>query len=114
MSITKILGNEDTSADEKISQVSEVIAQVRAKYGNEDVEIDTVKVSTTMGMMDFSFLESDSKVEILKHQAIKIKAEAVEYVEQTPGANAQRKVEELLATNPMFANLANGVTFDYL
>lgn len=114
MSITKILSNKELEDADKIAQVSEIIARVRETYGNSDAEIDSVKVNTPQGYMDFSFLEEDSKVALLKDQARSIKATAVEYAEQTPGANVQRKVEELLATHPMFANLADGVTFDYL
>lgn len=114
MSITKILAEKDVEATEKLEKVSAIVVGARKNYGNEDAEFDVPRVDTTFGRMKFDMLEPESQVEILKGEAMRIKAVAAEYVEQTPGATMKRKVEELLATNPLFANISAEADYDYL
>jgi hypothetical protein len=114
MSITKILTEKDVDASVKLERVAEIVAKARDTYGNTDVEIPTTKVNTTNGYIGFEFLEDEGKVEVLRVQAVKLKAKAIEYVENHPGSNMTRKVEELLATNPYFANISAGTGVEYL
>ena len=114
MSITKILGNKDLSADDKLVQVSEIVATLRKSYGNIDVAVEDIKVNTTHGTLPFSSLESDSKVECLTNEALNIKAEALAAVENNPGIMLNKKVEELIATSPLFANATAETGFDVL
>ena len=114
MSITKILSEEKTPASEKLERVADVVAGARANYGNTDVEIASPMVNTTHGSMNFNHLEDESKVEMLRGEVQRIKAQAIEYVEQREGASLNRKIEELLATNGMFVNISAGTKFEYI
>ena len=114
MSITKVLTEADVEASTKLERVAEIVAKARDTYGNTDAEIPTPKVNTVNGVMGFEFLEDEGKVSILRDEAAKLKAKAVEYVENHPGSNMTRKVEELLAINPYFANVSAGTGVEYL
>ena len=114
MSITKALTNEKTSAEEKLEAVAEIVARARENYGNEDAVIESPKVDTANGWMSFVHLEDDSKVSVLRGRVAAIKAEAVEYVECNPGASINKKIEELLAIDPCFVNIASGTKFEYI
>lgn len=114
MSITKILSNEKTSDEEKIAAVAELVAKARASYGNEDAEINDPLVGTAYGEMRFSNLEDDSKLQYIRSEVAKIKVRACEAVEQNQGVNPNRRVEELIATNPVLVNASSGTKFEYL
>ena len=114
MSITKILNDKDLSDADKLEQVAEIVAQAREAYGNVDAEIPAPKVNTTHGVLAFTHIEDESRVEILRNQAMGMKAAAVAFVEDNPGTVLNRKVQELLAINPFFANVASGTEFEYL
>jgi len=114
MSITKILSDENSSAEEKISDVAETVAKARASYGNEEAVIDDPFVCTTYGEMRFSNLEDDSKLQFISNEVMKIKVLACEATEQKQGVNVGRRVEELVATNPILVNVSSGTKFEYL
>jgi len=114
MSITKILAEKDTDAGEKLDRVAEIVAAARKAYGNEDAVVESPKVNTVNGILSFIHLDDASKVEHLKAAVAKLKSEAVEYVEQTPGAGLNRKIEELLSTHGMFVNISAGTKFEYI
>lgn len=114
MSITKILTNEKTTAEEKLEAVAQVVAGAREAYGNTDAVIESPKVDTTGGCMSFVHLEDDSKVAVLRGEVARIKVEAVEFAENNAGVNINRKIEELLAVNGYFANIAAGTKFEYI
>lgn len=114
MSITTILSNEKTSDEEKLEAVAEVVAGAREAYGNADAEIAVPRVGTVNGSMPFDMLDNDSKVAILASSVGAIKAQAVEYAEQNPGTNMNKKIEEILATDGCFCNIAAGTKFEYI
>lgn len=114
MSITKILTAKDVPAEEKLADVAGVVAGAREAYGNTEAEIAVPRVNTTNGDMPFDMLDADSKVALLTSEVAVIKSAAVEYSEQNPGTNLNRKIEELLSTNGMFANIAAGTKFEYI
>ncbi len=114
MSITKILTDKKMTDEEKLERVAEIVAGARETYGNTDTEIESVKVSTVNGLMDFIHLENESKVLMLREEVANIKVHAVEASEQVPGLNINKKIEELIATNGMLANIDSGVTFEYI
>jgi hypothetical protein len=114
MSITKILTDEKTSAEEKLAAVADVIAGARETYGNQDSVIEAPSVETTHGSMSFVHLEDDAKVALLRGEVMRVKAEAVEFATQNPGANLNRKIGELLSLHGMFVNIAAGTKFDYI
>jgi len=114
MSIIKTLQDKNMSDDEKLEAVSKVVAAAREAYGNEGLEIAVSKVNTGYGALPFDQIEDESKVEILLSEAMNIKAKAIAYVENNPGAVLNKKVQESLATNMFFANVSVGTKFDYL
>ena len=114
MSITKILASEDLSNEEKLEQVAEIVAGAREAYGNTDAEIPTVDVDTSHGRLPFEHLEGDSKVSILMNEALNIKSKAIAAVENNPGVMLNKKVQELIATSPFFANVSADTEFEYL
>jgi uncharacterized small protein (DUF1192 family) len=107
MSITKVLTDKDTAPADKLERVAEIVAQAREAYGNADAEISAPMINTV-------HLEDEAKVALLRDEVARIKARAVEMATQTPGANMNRKIEELLATNGMFVNIAAGTKFEYI
>jgi len=114
MSITKTLSNKDLSPEDKLASVAEVVGTLRKSYGNAKITIEDVKVNTAHGALPFSHLEADSKVELLLNEALNIKAAAITAVENTPGTSLNKKVEELIATNALFANASAESEFDVL
>jgi len=114
MSITKVLNDPKISDSDKLTLVAEIVAGAKEAYGNSDVVITVEKVTTTHGSLPFSHLEDDSKVEILRNEALNMKANAIAFVEDNEGTVLNKKVQELLATNPFFANVSSGTEFEYL
>lgn len=114
MSLTKILNKKDADAEDTLTAVAEIVASARKAYGNEDAEIAAPSVQTVHGSMPFDVLEADSKVEILRQEVGRIKAAAVEFGQQTPGANVDKQIEQMLATNALFVNVSAGTRFEYL
>ena len=114
MSITKTLSNKDLSSEKKLANIAEVVGTLRESYGNSDVKIEDVKINTTHGVLPFSHLEDDSKVEALLNEALNIKTAAIAAVEDNPGVVLNKKVEELIATSPLFANASADSEFDVL
>jgi hypothetical protein len=114
MSITKVLSNEKTSAEEKLEEVANIVAGAREAYGNSEEDVTVPRVNTTNGSMPFDMLDNDSKAEVLRSEVASVKAAAIEYCEQREGANLNKKIEELLATNGFFCNIAAGKKFDYI
>jgi hypothetical protein len=114
MSITKILSEKDTPAVEKLERVAEIIAKARDNYQNGDAKLPCPDCNTAHGAMAFNMLDDDAKVELLKGEVGRIKAAAVEYARNNDGANLNKKIEELLATNGYFCNLGCGTKFEYI
>lgn len=114
MSITKILGKKDVDPSEKLEEVAGIVAKARESYGNTDAEIEVPMVNTTHGVMRFDLLDDDSKVDVLAGRVGSLKAKAAEFVAQTPSANMNRKIEELLANDPYFCNISAGTKWEYI
>ncbi len=114
MSITKILTRKDADAESQVTEVAVIVAAARSAYGNEETEMEAPMVDTPHGRMSFVHLEAASQVEVLRSVVAGIKAQAVEFVELNPGANLNKKVEELLALNAFFANVGSGTKFEYI
>ena len=114
MSITKILTDEKSSPADKLKAVGEIVAKARASYGNPDVEIKAQDVNTTLGMLPFVHLEDEAKVALLRSEVAKIKVSAIEATRQTTGTVLNKKIEELLSTNSMFANAGAVSDYDYI
>lgn len=114
MSIFAILNKKKTSASDKLAAVAAVVAAARGAYGNEESAIPAPQVNTIDGMMSFVHLSDESKVEVVKAEAHSIRVHAIEFAEGVEGGVADKKIEELLATSPVMANLTAGSKFAYL
>lgn len=114
MSLTQVLQNKDMSADDKLDSVNATITTLRAAYGNSDKDIKDVKINTAHGMLPFSHLEPDSKVEALLSEALSIKSRAIAAIEDNPGLVLNKRVAEMLATSAIFANASAQSEFDVL
>lgn len=114
MSITQILADKNVESEEKLTKVAEIVTKLRSSYGNSETAIKDVKVNTTHGALPFSNLQSDAKVELLMNEALNIKTVAIAAIEDNPGMVLNKKVEELIATNPLFANVTSDTGFDVL
>jgi hypothetical protein len=114
MSITKILTRKDADPEDQVSEVAVIVAAARAAYGNEDTTLESPMVDTAHGRMSFVHLEAGSQVQALRGVVAGIKAEAVEFVTLNEGANLNKKIEELVAINPFFANVGAGTKFAYI
>jgi len=109
MSITKVLADKEISNEQKLDIVAKSVGRAREAYGNTDLEVKSVDVNTTEGMMDFKYLTDESKVYILYREAQSIRAEAVEYARNVQGVVLSKKVDEIVATNPLFCNIGSSV-----
>ncbi len=107
MTITEILYNEELTSSEKLVQLKDLVASIRDSYGNSDVELEESELNTTYGFVNFSALAPDSKVEILRNEALRIKHTALECVKHNTAVVLSKKVEELIATNEFFTNISN-------
>lgn len=114
MSLTKILTAKDADPEEQLTAVSDIVGAARKAYGNEDADIAAPDCNTPEGTMSFVHLEAASRVQLLRQQVSLIKAGAVEFVSQNPGASMDKQIEERIATNAYFANVGNGTKFKYI
>ena len=114
MSLTEILNKKKTSAKSKLKDVAQVVAGARENYGNAKVKIACPSCNTAEGSMPFNMLDADSKVELLKDRLPGIKARAVEANTRDKAVVINREIEKQLAIDPYFANVGNGVKFEYI
>lgn len=114
MSILKTLNKKKGNAADKLAAVAEAVAKARQKYGNGETVIAAPEVNTVDGLMSFVHLTDESKVEVCKAEAHRIRVEAIEFAKGVEGGIANKKIEELLAVSPIMANLTAGSDFDYL
>lgn len=114
LSITQTLSSKELSSAEKLASVQESVAALRKSYGNADKTIADVKVNTAHGMLPFSHLEEDGKIEVLLNEAQSIKATAIAEIENNAGLMLNKVVEQLIATSPVFANASAESEFDVL
>ena len=114
MKINKILLKEDMADNVKVQAIAKIVSDVRAKYGNEDKEIDTPEVSTVDGIVDMKYLSDESKLALADSEFTNIKLLAIEFCKSFDGAILDRKVEELLAISPIMANLLVSTESEYL
>lgn len=114
MTFTKILKNKDSSSEDKLTQLSELITDIRKSYGNKDVEIEVPYVNTVDGLTSLKYLDTDSKV-ILAGKCINsaIK-EAVETCEETQGKLFDKEIESIIACSSILCNLNASTDSKYI
>lgn len=106
--------DKDTNHGERIEALAEVIATAREKYGNTDDNIEAPEVNTTAGLQDIDMLSAHDKLIVARTEFGKIKVAAVEFAKATEGAVLDKKIEELLALNPVMTNITKTIESDYL
>ena len=114
MSIIKILT--DVTADDatKLDAVATIVKSARKSYGNIKAEIASPDVSTVNGEMSFEHLLDDSKVAMLTNEAMSLRSYAIEFARNVEGGNINKKLEELIATNPLMCNIESTSDFSYI
>ncbi len=105
MKITKLLGNEETTPKEKLEAVQTLVNNVRAKYGNTEIEIDAIKVNTVDGYVPLSLLTEAEKVEVATSRIKNAIATATVATENAQGSRFDRVFESMIAIDPIMCNL---------
>lgn len=113
MTFNEILQSDVASA-EKLTQLSKLVSDIRKAYGNADLDIPSDYVNTPDGMVQFKYLDADSKVAFAGNQIRAITIEAIEAVEVTPGTVLDKELESLIATDPILCNLASSSGSKYI
>jgi len=114
MSITEILSNKDTASQEKLEQLTSIIANARKAYGNEGIPITSPKVNTTEGAKDIKYLTWDDKLALAERVIDYCVTTAIANTDCTEGAVFDSELQSLLAVNPILTNLLTKVDSKYL
>ena len=115
MNLTQIFESEELSDKDKLGKITEIITSARNAYGNSEADITLPAVNTVDGLTDLNMLSSESRVVIAQSEVSTIKVIASEFVKCVEGANYAKKVEELIATNPVLAHITSAMPEnDYL
>ena len=113
MEIIETLNNEELSNKEKLKAVKDLVKEVRKTYGNDDLDITTVKVHTTEGLTPLSLLTNDEKVAVASQELKRIITRATAVTEATEGALFDRSFEAFVAVNPILCNINEKSTSKY-
>jgi len=114
MKLGDIFIDEDMKASKKVKLIAEVVTNARAAYGNGDAKITAPEVHTVDGLQDLAMLSDNSKVAIAESEVRNIKVLAVEYTKRFEGVILDKKIEELIALNPVLANITVVTESEYL
>lgn len=114
MTFNDILKNKDASAEAKLQDLINLVDGIRKEYGNSDIEIDVPYVNTPEGMVNFMYLDEESKVVFAGQAVREATVEAVEICECTQGAVLDKELESLIAVCPILCNLAVSTSSKYL
>ena len=95
----------DATSKEKLTQLAHLVSLMRIAYGNTNVEVPSDYVNTPDGLVDFKYLDADSKVAFAGQQVRECTINAIEYCEGLPGAMLDRELEGQVATNQILCNL---------
>ena len=106
MKILNTLNSKDNTAEEKLAAVVALVATVRAKYGNDAIEIAPVKVPTTDGFVPINFLNTEERVEIAIMQIKQASLMATATVESEVGTMFDRVFEGFIAVDSILVNLS--------
>ena len=113
MKILNVLNNEDTTTADKLEAVTTFVTNVRTKYGNTDIEIQTVKVPTTEGYTPISLLTNEEKVVVATSQIKDLISMTTAVIENTEGSIFDRVFEGFVAVNPVLVNLDEATESTY-
>ena len=105
MKIIESLNNDELSGKERLKAVKSLVKSARGEYGNEDVEITSVKVNSVNGMVSINLLSVDEKVAVSEQEIRRAISQASAVAENVEGSVFDRAFEFAIATNPLLANI---------
>lgn len=105
MTFNEILKS-DASAEAKLTDLAQLVTEIRGNYGNYNIVIDVPYVNTSDGMVAFKYIDAESKVVFAGQAVREATVEAVEICEATQGAVLDKELESLIATDPILCNLS--------
>ena len=95
----------ETPSQEKLVQLADLVMHMRATYGNMAIDVPSDYVNTPDGLVDFKYLDADSKVAFAGREFRDCVVNAMEYCEGLPGAMLDRELESQVSTNQILCNL---------
>jgi hypothetical protein len=113
MRIIEVIADNEVSAKDKLKSVISLVIEVRATYGNEDVDIPSPKISTINGNVDINLLTTDEKVAVAENEIRRCISQASAVADNVEGALFDRAFEFAVATNPVLVNLSKKSTSKY-
>ena len=113
MKIIEVIADNEVSAKDKLKAVKRLVAEVRATYGNEDVDIPSPKISTVNGNVDINLLTTDEKVAVAERELRRCISQASAVTENIEGSLFDRTFEQCIATNSVLVNLNKKSTSKY-
>ena len=105
MKILETLVDGEVSGKEKLKAIKSLVKSVRVEYGNEDVEITSVKVNTVNGLVAISLLSVDEKVAVAENEIRRCISQATAVSDNVEGAVFDRAFEFSVSTNNVLANI---------
>lgn len=114
MTFTEVLKNPEAKASEKLSQLQEIVTNIRTSYGNKDITIDIPYVPTPDGLVSLAYIDEDSKVVLAGKEIRRITIDATEITEAYQGTVFDKVVESRVATNPILCNLSASTGSKYI
>ena len=113
MTITEILASNKKDAT-KLNSINTVVNTVRKAYGNRGVPITVPEVVTASGLVSFSSLDDESKLEFIRQAVIDIREDALSSVSVVEGLNLTKYVEYRIATSPILTTINRKVDLGLL
>jgi hypothetical protein len=115
MNISEIIAQDSkkVSDADKVEQLGTLVATARKAYSNQDSKIECPTINTTDGFFSIEHLTAATKLKLAAAEATRIRIAAIEAAKQD-GVNANKVIEELIATSPVLVNLTETSTFSYL
>ena len=113
MEILNTLNNEELSSKVKLKAVKQLVKACREVYGNEDVEITSVKVNSVNGMVPINLLSTDEKVAVSEQEIRRAISQASAVADNVEGAVFDRSFEMSIGTNPLLTNINEKSTSKY-
>ena len=113
MEILNTLNNEELSSKVKLKAVKQLVKACREVYGNEDVEITSVKVNSVNGMVPINLLSTDEKVAVAEQEIRRAISQASAVADNVEGAIFDKALEFAISTNPLLTNINEKSTSKY-
>ena len=112
--LTEIINNKDAKADAKLEAINDIVTNIRAKYGNTDVIVDTPEVNTTDGVVGLQYLSDEDKVAVAANVIADIRIIAIEDTKQSELIKLDKRIEELVATSNILVTLSAKSESEYI